>query len=122
MRPARPRLADRYEVEAGRIHLSGLQALVRLPIAQHQLDRRNGIRSATLISGYEGSPLAGYDLEIERRRDLLESHGVVFHPAVNEELAANAVQGSQLASAHADSTVDGVVGSVRQSTRSGPRL
>ncbi|HWG15796.1 MAG TPA: indolepyruvate ferredoxin oxidoreductase family protein, partial [Streptosporangiaceae bacterium] len=104
------RLADRYELEEGALYLSGLQALVRIPIDQYRLDQRNGRRTQTLISGYEGSPLAGYDLEIGRQRKLLEAHGVVHRPAVNEELGANAVQGSQLASASADRTCDGVAG------------
>jgi indolepyruvate ferredoxin oxidoreductase len=103
-------LSDRYELEEGALYLSGLQALVRIPIDQYRLDQRAGRRTQTLIAGYEGSPLAGYDLEIGRRRQLLEAHGVVHRPAVNEELGANAVQGSQLASASADKTCDGVVG------------
>src|SRR6201994_1709748 len=104
------RLSDRYELEEGALYLSGLQALVRIPIDQYRLDQRAGRRTRTLIAGYEGSPLAGYDLEIGRRRELLEAHGVVHRPAVNEELGANAVQGSQLASASPDKTCDGVVG------------
>jgi indolepyruvate ferredoxin oxidoreductase len=104
------RLSDRYELEEGALYLSGLQALVRIPIDQFRLDQRAGRRTQTLIAGYEGSPLAGYDLEIGRRRTLLEAHGVVHRPSVNEELGANAVQGSQLASASPDKTCDGVVG------------
>ncbi len=103
-------LTDRYQLEEGELYLSGLQALVRIPIDLHRLDQRQGRRTQTLISGYEGSPLAGYDLEIGRQRQLLEAHGVVHRPAVNEELGANAVQGSQLASASADRTGDGVAG------------
>ena len=104
------RLADRYEREEGGLYLSGLQALVRIPIDQHRLDQRRGLRTATLISGYEGSPLAGYDLEMGRQRKLLTENGVVHRPAVNEELGADAVQGSQLASASPDKTCDGVIG------------
>src|SRR6201994_2274638 len=104
------RLSDRYELEEGALYLSGLQALVRIPIDQYRLDQRAGRRTRTLIAGYEGSPLAGYDLEIGRRRELLEAHGVAHRPSVNEELGANAVQGSQLASASDDKTCDGVVG------------
>ena len=103
-------LTDRYELEEGELYLSGLQALVRIPIDLHRLDQGQGRRTQTLISGYEGSPLAGYDLEIGRQRQRLEAHGVVHRPAVNEELGANAVQGSQLASASADKTCDGVAG------------
>ena len=104
------RLADRYELEEGALYLSGLQALVRVPIDQYRLDRRAGRRTQTLISGYEGSPLGGYDLELARNGKLLDDYGIVLRPAVNEELAATAVQGSQLASASADKTCDGVVG------------
>ena len=104
------RLADRYELEEGGLYLSGLQALVRILIDQRRLDERNGLATATLVSGYEGSPLAGYDLELQRQGALLEQNAVVFRPAVNEELAADAVQGSQLASASPDRTCDGVVG------------
>src|SRR6201996_725218 len=103
-------LTDRYELEEGELYLSGLQALVRIPIDQHRLDQRNGLRTRTLISGYEGSPLAGYDLEIGRQRKLLDAHGAVDRPAVNEELGANAIQGSQLASPSDDKTCDGVAG------------
>jgi indolepyruvate ferredoxin oxidoreductase len=103
-------LTDRSELEDGELYLSGLQALVRIPIDLHRRDQREGQRTQTLISGYEGSPLAGYDLEIGRQRPRLEAHGVVHRPAVNEELGANAVQGSQLASASADKTCDGVAG------------
>src|SRR5579875_3010971 len=104
------RLTDRYELDEGHLYLSGMQALVRIPIDQHRLDQRNGRTTATLISGYEGSPLAGYDLEIARQRKFLEPAGVVHKPAVNEELGADAIQGSQLASASPDRTCDGVIG------------
>lgn len=103
-------LSDRYLLEDGEIYLSGLQALVRIPLDQRRLDSAQGRATGTLISGYEGSPLAGYDLEIMRNLELLDAAGVVFRPSVNEELAANAIQGSQLASSSPDRTVDGVVG------------
>jgi indolepyruvate ferredoxin oxidoreductase len=104
------RLEDRYELREGAVQLTGLQALVRLPMEQSRRDRAAGRSTATLISGYEGSPLAGYDLELPRQAKLLEEHRIRLLPAVNEELAANAVQGSQLASASDDRTADGVVG------------
>ncbi|WP_328418533.1 indolepyruvate ferredoxin oxidoreductase family protein [Micromonospora sp. NBC_00389] len=104
------RLEDRYELRDGEIYLSGLQALVRIPLDQQRLDRRHGLKTATFISGYEGSPLAGFDLELSRRRKLLEEHDIVFQPSVNEELGANAVQGSQLAATVGGMTHDGVVG------------
>ena len=104
------RLQDRYELRDGEIYLSGLQALVRIVLDQNRLDRRNGLDTATFVSGYEGSPLAGFDLELVRQAKLLDQHRVVFRPSVNEELGANAVQGSQLASSVAELTCDGVVG------------
>lgn len=55
-------LDDRYDLTAGEIHLSGIQALVRLPLDQRRLDERHGLDVAVFISGYEGSPLAGLDL------------------------------------------------------------
>jgi indolepyruvate ferredoxin oxidoreductase len=104
------RLDDRYLIVDGLVHLTGIHALARLPLDQRRADRRAGRRTAVFISGYEGSPLAGYDLELTRQRRLLEEHDVVFRPGVNEELAATAVQGSQLAAAAADSRFDGVTG------------
>src|SRR4051812_49675724 len=91
-------LSDRYEREDGQIYLSGLQALVRLPLDQRRRDERLGRNTAAFVSGYEGSPFAGYDLELARQRALLDGHGVVFRPGLNEELAVNAVQGRQLSS------------------------
>lgn len=103
-------LSDRYAVTRGRIFLSGMQALVRLPVDIARRDRLLGRNTAGYISGYEGSPLAGYDLELGRQRALLAEYGIVFKPGLNEELAANAVEGSQLASASPSRTVDGVCG------------
>ncbi|MFT4008622.1 MAG: indolepyruvate ferredoxin oxidoreductase family protein [Nocardioidaceae bacterium] len=103
-------LADRYNLREGSIYLSGLQALVRLPLDLRRYDDAQGRRTAAFISGYEGSPLAGYDLELGRRRALLDEHGIVFKPGVNEELAANAVQGSQLAGGQPGLRYDGVIG------------
>jgi indolepyruvate ferredoxin oxidoreductase len=90
-------LDDRYTVEEGSIYLSGVQALVRLPLDIHRHDRRRGLETAVFISGYEGSPLAGYDLELLRRQTLMREHAVTLRQGLNEELAANAVQGTQLA-------------------------
>lgn len=103
-------LSDRYVKENGRIYLSGLQSLVRLPLDVARYDRRNGRSVAAMISGYEGSPLAGYDLELMRQEKLLAEQNIVFKPGVNEELAANIVQGSQLAANSTDLKVDGVTG------------
>ena len=101
---------DKYLATAGRIQLTGIQALARLPIEQHRLDLAAGRNVATFISGYEGSPLAGFDLELGRQRALLEANDVTFVPGLNEESAATALQGSQLANTFAGATREGVVG------------
>jgi indolepyruvate ferredoxin oxidoreductase len=92
------------------VQLTGIQALARLPIDQHRLDTRAGRRTATFMSGYEGSPLAGFDIELGRIRELLLASDVTFQPGLNEESAATAVQGSQLANTMQGATRDGVVG------------
>ncbi len=101
---------ERYSAEVGRVQLTGVQALARLPIDQHRRDLDAGRDVATFISGYEGSPLAGYDLELGRQKGLLEANDVVFVPGLNEESAATAVQGSQLANTLDGAVRDGVLG------------
>ncbi|MGE0554428.1 MAG: indolepyruvate ferredoxin oxidoreductase family protein [Gemmatimonadales bacterium] len=103
-------LADRYTLERGTIALSGVQALVRLPMDQHRADRRAGLDTATLISGYRGSPLGGYDFQLQAARPLLEAHQIRFLPAVNEDLGATAVFGAQLANTFPKPKHDGVLG------------
>lgn len=103
-------LSDRYLAENGRVFLSGIQALVRIPIEQLRLDLRAGRRTAAFVSGYPGSPLGGFDLELSRARRLVGDLNIVHVPAVNEELAATAVMGSQLAAERPDLRPDGVIG------------
>ncbi len=104
------RLEDRYEAEHGRVLLTAIQALARLPVEQLRRDRTAGLNTAALISGYPGSPLGGYDLEIARMKRQLSDLPIVHQPAVNEELGATAVMGSQLAAERPDAKYDGVVG------------
>jgi indolepyruvate ferredoxin oxidoreductase len=101
---------DRYALERGRVLLTGVQALVRLPLDQHRADRRRGLCTATMISGYPGSPLGGVDRELGRNRAICEEHHVHHVPGVNEELAATAAWGSQLATQLPGARYDGVVG------------
>ncbi|WP_436534661.1 indolepyruvate ferredoxin oxidoreductase family protein [Actinoplanes sp. HUAS TT8] len=103
-------LAERYTRRTGTVQLTGIQALARLPIDQHRRDRARGRNVATFVSGYEGSPLAGFDLELGRIGELLDDNDVVFRPGLNEEAAATAIQGTQLLGGHGDATYDGVVG------------
>ena len=104
------RLEDRYEREQGRIYLSGVQALVRLPLMQRQRDQQAGLDTRGFISGYRGSPLGTYDMALWGARSLLEDHGIRFEPGINEDLAATAVWGSQQAGLYPDAKHDGVFG------------
>jgi len=106
----RPALTDRYALAEGRAFMTGIQALVRVLLDQHRVDARAGLRTATLVSGYPGSPLAGFDREAAHLGPLAAEHDVVLRPAVNEELGATAAWGSQLAGTLPRPRFDGVVG------------
>ncbi|RMX04990.1 indolepyruvate ferredoxin oxidoreductase family protein [Corticibacter populi] len=86
---------DKYALPHGLAFMSGVQALVRLPMLQQRRDALAGLDTAGFISGYRGSPLGGYDQALVAARPHLQRHQVVFQPGVNEELAATAVWGSQ---------------------------
>lgn len=88
-------LDDKYTEKSGRIYLNGLQALVRIPIMQHLLDQAKGLKTATFISGYRGSPLGGLDLAIKQAKKYTAEHEINFVPGINEDLGATAVWGSQ---------------------------
>src|SRR5690242_10045866 len=108
--PAEFSLEAKYTQERGRIFLSGIQALVRLPLDQHRADLRRGLNTATFISGYRGSPLGGFDQTLERLSVLLKAHDVVFSSGLNEDLGATAVYGSQMAGLFPKPKYDGVLG------------
>jgi indolepyruvate ferredoxin oxidoreductase len=103
-------LMDKYLQEEGKIYLSGIQALARLPMDQHRADRRAGLWTATFITGYRGSPLGGLDLTLERLPDLLREYHIHFVSGVNEDLAATAVFGSQMVGLFPGAKYDGVLG------------
>ena len=50
-------LDDKYTILNGRIFVTGIQALVRLPMLQKLRDEKAGLNTAGYISGYRGSPL-----------------------------------------------------------------
>ncbi len=101
-------LADRYQRTEGHALMSGVQAVVRLAMEQRRSDLEAGLNTGGFITGYPGSPLAGLDLELTRRSELLADLGIVHRPGLNEELAATAVAGSQLSMGQPDHTKDGV--------------
>ncbi len=103
-------LDDKYRAESGAAYMSGIQALVRLPIEQMLRDRRRGLDTGCFISGYPGSPLGGYDSALLQAKKHLAPHNIHFSPGVNEDLALTAVMGSQLFEKLPDPAVDGAVG------------
>jgi indolepyruvate ferredoxin oxidoreductase len=88
-------LEDKYSLASGRAFMSGVQALVRLPMLQRARDVRAGLNTAGFISGYRGSPLGGYDQALWAAKKHLAQNHIVFQPGVNEELGATAVWGTQ---------------------------
>lgn len=103
-------LEDRYTRQTGRVFLTGTQALVRILLDQRDRDIADGINSGGFVSGYRGSPLGGVDLELWRAKKLLGDRRIEFLPAVNEDLAATAVLGSQQVETNPKREVDGVFG------------
>jgi indolepyruvate ferredoxin oxidoreductase len=103
-------LADKYLLEQGTVFLSGTQALVRVLLDQVRSDRRRGLKTATFVSGYQGSPLGGLDKEILGLGEIATDLALHFAAGLNEELAATAVYGSQLAPSLPGPLVDGVTG------------
>ena len=101
-------LDDKYTLEHGRAYMSGIQALVRLPMLQQARDQMAGLNTAGFISGYRGSPLGGLDLALWKAKKHLASHRVVFQPGVNEDLAATAVWGTQQVNLYPSAKYDGV--------------
>jgi indolepyruvate ferredoxin oxidoreductase len=108
--PLDDRLAARYRVSSGPVLLTGVQAIARLLVEQHDRDRRAGRRVATFVSGYQGSPLAGLDQLLAGIPELRSDHDVRLVPGVNEELAATSVWGSQLELPSGNRSHDGVIG------------
>jgi len=88
-------LDDKYSLDYGYAFMSGVQALVKLPMLQRLRDQQQGKNTAGFISGYRGSPLGGYDQALWKASKYLKAQNIVFQPGVNEELAATAVWGTQ---------------------------
>lgn len=104
-------LQDRYTLKEGKAFMNGIHALVRLPMVQRWRDQQAGLNTAGFISGYRGSPLGVYDMEVQRQRKRLEEHHVKFEVGLNEDLAATAVWGTQMLDINKeDAKYDGVFG------------
>ena len=88
-------LEDKYRLDHGRVFLTGVQALARLPMLQHQRDAAAGLNTSGYVSGYRGSPLAGLDTALRDAEHFLRAHSITSHPGINEDLAATAIWGTQ---------------------------
>ncbi|MGE8396198.1 MAG: indolepyruvate ferredoxin oxidoreductase family protein, partial [Comamonas sp.] len=104
-------LDDKYTLATGKAFMSGVQALVRLPMLQRLRDAQQGLNTAGFISGYRGSPLGSYDQALWAAKKHLDAQNIVFQPGVNEELGATAVWGTQQLDLYPQSKkFDGVFG------------
>jgi indolepyruvate ferredoxin oxidoreductase len=103
-------LDDKYLQQEGRVFVSGNQVLVRLAIQQRLRDAAAGRNTAGYVSGYRGSPLGRFDMEMWAAAPVLEAHHIHFRAAVNEDLAATALWGSQYVGSFAGAKYDGVFG------------
>ncbi len=101
-------LSDKYEKKSGAAFMTGVQALVRVVLEQARSDREAGHDTAGFISGYRGSPLGGLDLELWGAERYLSENNIHFKPALNEELAATAIIGTQQVGLHPGAKTDGV--------------
>ena len=102
------RLADNLVASGGAIFLTGTQALVRLMLMQRQRDAAAGLDTRGFVSGYRGSPLGMVDQALWKAGTQLDAGGIRFLPAINEELGATAVLGTQRVEADPERTCAGV--------------
>lgn len=107
---AKVSLEDKYALDKTRAYMTGIEALVRLPILQHQRDLARGLNTAGFVSGYRGSPLGGVDQAMWKAAKFLNAHNIHFQAGINEDLAATAVWGSQQTNLFSGARYDGVFG------------
>lgn len=103
-------LDDKYALDTTRAYMTGIEALARLPMLQHQRDQQAGLNTAGFISGYRGSPLGAIDQALWKAKPYLDKHNIHFQPGVNEDLAATSVWGSQQVNLFPGARYDGVFG------------
>ena len=103
-------LDDKYDLTKSRVFVTGYQALVRMCLMQKARDRRAGLNTAAYVTGYRGSPLGGLDYQFQRAQALCRQNDILFQPAINEDLAATALWGSQQAELRGEGRFDGVFG------------
>nr|PZN88475.1 MAG: indolepyruvate ferredoxin oxidoreductase family protein [Pseudomonadota bacterium] len=103
-------LDDKFDLNEPRQILTGTQAIVRLALMQQVRDKQAGLNTAGYVTGYRGSPIAGLEGAFLRAQPILAKHNILFHPGLNEDLAATALWGSQQAELRGEGKYDGVFG------------
>ena len=103
-------LDDKYTHDHTSAYMTGIEALVRLPMLQRKRDVKRGLNTAGFVSGYRGSPLGGVDQAMWKASAYLDAHQVHFQPGINEDLAATSVWGSQQTNLFEGARFDGVFG------------
>ena len=101
-------LNDKYDLSKDRVYLTGTQAIIRLCLMQAARDRSMGLNTGGYVTGYRGSPLGGLDQQFASVKDHLDAAGIIFQPALNEDLAATAIWGSQQVAIRGEGEKDGV--------------
>ncbi|PHM44536.1 2-oxoacid ferredoxin oxidoreductase [Xenorhabdus mauleonii] len=90
--------------------VTGTEALVDLLLAQAGMDETHNLSTAGFVSGYRGSPLARLDQVLWQHSKELIQANIRFQPAINEDLAASALIGTQKVETDPDKQVSGVFG------------
>jgi indolepyruvate ferredoxin oxidoreductase len=103
-------LADKYDLGQSRVFVTGYQAIIRMCLMQKARDRGAGLDTAGYVTGYRGSPLGGLDQQFARAEALCVKNDILCRPAINEDLAATALWGTQQAELRGEGRHDGVFG------------
>ncbi len=104
------RLTDKFDLTCSDQLLNGMQAIVRLVLMQKARDTKAGLNTAGYVSGYRGSPIATLETAFALAGERVPAADIIFHPAINEDLAATALWGTQQAELRGEGRFDGVFG------------
>ncbi|MEL6289283.1 MAG: hypothetical protein AAFQ35_10950, partial [Pseudomonadota bacterium] len=105
-----PSLDDKFDLTQSTILLNGSQAVVRLALMLRARDVAAGHNTAGYVSGYRGSPITGLEAQFARAGKRVADNDIIFHPGLNEDLAATAVWGTQQGELRGEGKYEGVFG------------
>jgi indolepyruvate ferredoxin oxidoreductase len=101
-------LDDKWVLTRGRVVMNGAQAIARVLLAQRARDRQNALDTKGYVTGYRGSPLGNVDTTFWSIQQRLAQADILFQPALNEDIAATALRGTQQLDALPGPRCDGV--------------